>query len=933
MAALLELEGYQLTEYRSAGANFGARDRRLVLLGAPDRPATLVREGEELTADSALVYSEEADRVWSMGSEAIYQPAQGDPVNSRVIVFDLSEERGTALDATTSYTAGAEWILHGDLTSVSEEALFGTGMSFTSCDLEEPHYHFGASDVKIVGDDLLVARSVKLYFADVPVAWLPFFAQSLERGRSSGILTPSFSINDIISTSSRYRRRVSNLGFYWAMSDYSDATVSMDWWSGEFLSLTGSLRYNWAKQFLGGQLNFRQYWRSEGGNELAFDANNNWEISERTRLSIRARYASSSSFVRRTSFDPREVVQSIDSDGGLNHRFDWGTVSVSANRRQYLSDDRVEMTLPSANLSISPINLFTAPPNRARFFNNMTWTGSANFRRNTFDRPEQPDTATFSESLADRTNTNAGFSTSLTMGNLSVSANMTLAEAVTIGVPQTVDSLGGVDPGSGLLFNVLDPANPFYAENGGVPQLRDEGETDVSWSTSINYQQRLMGSTTFTPSLQVSGRMFRSDSEPLAESFVSAPTRLSFGASLKTDIYGFFNGVGPFERIRHKITPSADFSYSPAVTPTAIQDSVFQAREIRTRRELRFGINQTFEASLKPREDTTAVAQGGALADSLSGFPADSLQLDPGIAVDSLGNQRLLPADSIAIDSASGPESQQESQKVTLLALRTTAVTYDFETADEEGDWLQGFQTTRLSNNISSDFLRGLSLSFTHDIFDDQVLTPEGGGEGVKSRKFSPHLSQMNLSFSLNGQSTLIRAIGSLFGGGGDGALVQPPEEGEEEAEADPFSSGALDESRVVPGATDPLQPARSASAGRRARGNVGDWRTNFTFSLQRPRDENLPSNQMLQSSLGFQPTEMWKVDWRTSYDVVNRSFNDHLIRLTRDLHRWEAHFDFRQTATGNWSFRFEVALTDNEDLHFDYHQRSIQDPSGRRAF
>ena len=30
------------------------------------------------------------------------------------------------------------------------------------------------------------------------------------------------------------------------------------------------------------------------------------------------------------------------------------------------------------------------------------------------------------------------------------------------------------------------------------------------------------------------------------------------------------------------------------------------------------------------------------------------------------------------------------------------------------------------------------------------------------------------------------------------------------------------------------------------------------------------------------------------------------------------------QTATGNWSFRFEVSLTDNRDLKFDYRQRNL---------
>jgi len=70
-------------------------------------------------------------------------------------------------------------------------------------------------------------------------------------------------------------------------------------------------------------------------------------------------------------------------------------------------------------------------------------------------------------------------------------------------------------------------------------------------------------------------------------------------------------------------------------------------------------------------------------------------------------------------------------------------------------------------------------------------------------------------------------------------------------------------------------------------------------------------------------PTEKWDLVWRTSYDLEQRAFADHTIRLTRDLHRWQANFDFVQTPTGNWSFRFQVSLTDNRDLKFDYDQRS----------
>jgi hypothetical protein len=513
------------------------------------------------------------------------------------------------------------------------------------------------------------------------------------------------------------------------------------------------------------------------------------------------------------------------------------------------------------------------------------------------------------------------------MGNFSVSSSMAMKEAVTRGVPVAGDTTGSLEPATDLWMGPPGPGDLFYAEDELGAGFRDEKETDLTWNASVNYQQRLVGSTTLTPSLRISGRMLRRDT--LGSSFFSAPSRLSFGASLKTDIYGFFPGVASFEAIRHKITPSVDFSYSPEVTPTELQDSIFGSREIRTLREVRFSINQTFEAKLKPREPEAAEPAGEPTGES-----GDSLQAEEAMEPGVLGEEGLIPADSLAADSAQGPRQAAEQQKVTLLALRTSAVTYDFEEADETGQWLQGFQTTRLSNNLSSDFLRGLTISFSHDLFEEEVIPGEGGtsgGESTRKRKFSPHLSQMNFSFSLNGQSALVRALGRLLGrADSDEPIVEVSAE-EEMEEEDPFATDPLDEARVVPGATELREVGRGGP--RRSSGRVGDWRANFSFSLQRPRNEELPSNQMLQSSLSFQPTEKWEASWRTSYDIVNKSFNDHLIRLTRDLHRWEAHFDFRQTATGNWSFRFEVALTDNDDLHFDYQQRSIQDASGIRRF
>jgi hypothetical protein len=142
---------------------------------------------------------------------------------------------------------------------------------------------------------------------------------------------------------------------------------------------------------------------------------------------------------------------------------------------------------------------------------------------------------------------------------------------------------------------------------------------------------------------------------------------------------------------------------------------------------------------------------------------------------------------------------------------------------------------------------------------------------------------------------------------------------------SDPFDiQGATDESTVIP-TGGPTAAPRERSAG-----SQGAWSANFSYSLQRPRNPTLTASQMLNATLRLQPTDAWELSWRTAYDLEAGGFNDHSIRLTRDLHRWQANFDFLQTATGNWSFRFEVSLLDNRDLKFDYDQQNLD--LGRRT-
>jgi len=884
LSALAGMPGYSLTRYEGAAADFAAGERILVLQAPPEGRARVSREGIQVEADSSITFDETSGRMRTVGM-ATFTPPDGEPVNSQDMIYDLNEGRGSATGARTEFSeGGARWFMTGDMPYAATDSTFLSHARFTTCELEEPHYHFETDEIKVVGGKLLVARGVRLYFADVPVAWLPFMAQSLEQGRASGLLTPRFSINDIVRTSSGYQRRLSNLGFYWAMSDYTDAVVAFDWFSDAFVSLETGFQYRVNRQFLDGTANVRTFWRTEGNRAISFDTNHNWEPDERTRIGIAARYAQETELVTDYSLDPRESTRSIESNAGLDRRFDWGSLSLSARRAEYLSDERIEWDLPRVNLSFSSRTLFPAPSATANAFNNMTWSARTSFARSTMDRAEQE---TFSRGFADTETRTASAGTRLGIGNLSVSPSVNFRETATMDVPESLIGGGPLPPGEPI------PAGP----------LRDIARAQVSLSASVSYQQQLIGSTTLTPDLTVAREMLRNDESPLAQSFVAGPTRLSLGARLKTDIYGFFPGFGSFEAIRHKLSPSISYQWSPEARPDELQRAVFGDNQLQARNIVSLGLNQTFEARRRPNEDEPR-AQAGDFEDP-----------DPLAVTDSAVITDLTP--QVPDTAGTGPRRLERSPVVKLLGLNTNVVTYDFVEADSLGSFLGGFQTVSLSNQISSDYLRGLSISVVHDLFQDTTV------DGVFHRELAPRLSSLNFGFSLSSRSSIVRWLGLGGGGGGRDDFADDATEEELDELEDPFlDDPLLGEQSMIPGrrsgTTDP------AATQARSDSEVGSWSARIGYALQRPRAQPDLLSQMLSGTLTLRPTENWDLSWRTSYDVEARAVNDHVIRLTRDLHEWEAHFDFLQTATGNWSFRFEVALTGLRDLKFDYRQRNL---------
>ncbi len=840
--ALSGEEGYRVVEYRGREVELEVPPRVIHL-----RDSAQANYGENALRADTILYRGQSRFMEARGHIDLVGEQQ-DPVRSdSVLYYDVGRRTGTIYAARTQTTAqGANWNVQGDAIPRGTRTLFVESGSFTSCTLREPHYSFEAGQIKMVSEEVLVAWPVVLRIGRVPVAWLPFFAQSMRPERASGILPPRFGFNDVVRTSPGMQRQVSDFGYYWAINRYLDARATMGWFSGNYTEAQGRLRYSFVKSFLDGSLSVGRSW---GQNETStqFDWQHNQEISPNTTFRVSAQYVSNSQTFRERSFDPDDELRQLSSDVGFNHRLPWANLSLSARRRQPVSGGgSITQTLPSVNLSFSPVTLFPAPQNRAGPFNNLTWNGSLSASRSTRS----------SEGAGERLQRQASYSNSLRLSDFNLSASAQLQNSV----ESPVDTAG----------------NP----------LPDRFQTSAAWESSLDYQVDLVGSTTFRPSASVEGEGFASDST--GGDLLRTPVRTSFGASLSTDVYGFFPGVGPFTRIRHKLSPSVGWRYSPPVTPQPEREEIPDypaAGGGRARNVLNVSLNQTFEAKIGGGGDGEGAADTAAASDTA------------GAAADTTG-----------AGGAAGAAGD-DGTKVTLLSLRSSGLTFDFRRAREDRPVLT---TEQITNNVSSDLLRGLSFNVTHDLF-------AGSGE---NRSFEPVLTRVGTSFSVSSGQGLAEILGlglpGSGGGGGDG--------GEDEGGDGGQQAGAGDEEGRTMGSSGSI--FTEAEEGPVDTGS-GPWNLTVNYSLDRPRPSEGPGggreNQTLGGRLRFEPTPNWEVNWRTTYNVTSGEFGSHELQLTRQLHRWLAEFSFSKTPRGNVRFDVMIRLSDAPEIRVPYQIQTRQ--------
>jgi len=492
----------QRVEYAADRIQYDAAKKDLFL----KKGAQVSYSGSVLTGE-AITYHSSNQILDAFGSPTLTEGGQkiyGDRMD-----YDMDSETGLVTKGSTQYEQGYYSGEH--LAKVGENEMKVWNSYYTTCDLKQPHYHFAAKTMKVYPDDKVFTGPVWLYVGKTPIFALPFLANSISRGRRSGFLRPDIEFG-FTSNKSRFIR---GLGYYWATNDYTDFTFVTDFEEDVrwrlYIGNRYALRYR-----LSGDVNYNYVRDMDGsGSEWTLDAGHNQNLGDRFTLNANLRFVSSDDApqsVNTIDNVNRYIDRSLHSNVSLRKSWSSTAISVSGSRVQNLNitdteANKVTMTAPDIQLSIPSRNLyFGSDVGAAKGF----WQS---LLKNTRYSPSISANYVRTEKAFENTDVFTG------------RAGLNLSS------PQRIGFLT-VSPG----------VNASYT------------------STNYNLERQEHDRVIFTSSTNADTTHFAAKDSSTTQNDFS----WSLGGNTTTNIYGtFYPHVGRLRGIRHAITPSATYAYTP----------------------------------------------------------------------------------------------------------------------------------------------------------------------------------------------------------------------------------------------------------------------------------------------------------------------------------------------------------------------------------
>jgi lipopolysaccharide assembly outer membrane protein LptD (OstA) len=456
---------------------------------------------------------------------------KGDELNGQLMTYDLDRKVGTVYQATTEYERG---LYHGkEIRKATDNELDVLGGAYSTCDLDDPHYHFSSRYMKIYLKDKMVAKPVVFYVRNVPILALPFWVFPIKPGRHSGFLFPQveFGFNN---TTGQFVR---NGGYYWAPNDYFDITGAGDYYQG-----TATTPAGWAAR---GEVNYKLLYAFDGHMEGRLDRSSdvggaqheNYQfygthqqtLSERTRFSALGSFVSSRDY-NNSAFSNQNIGDRLNrflnSNVQLSHYADWISLNAIVDRRQDL-DAAQPLIDPRGTGSLFPkVGQVASLPSLTVSYPSLSAT------------------------LPTKALGSYQFIKDNTVGKMLASTYMSLSGRFLATETRTA---------------VVTDIQHFLKPDSTLDSATVVGETvsrrqGAASTFALSDSRRLLGWINFSPSLFGNAVVF--DHDKLGNKVVPAATWQA-SAGLGTTLYRTMKMPFPGIAMRHILTPTANIAYSP----------------------------------------------------------------------------------------------------------------------------------------------------------------------------------------------------------------------------------------------------------------------------------------------------------------------------------------------------------------------------------
>lgn len=736
------------------------------------------------------------------------------------IVYNFKSERALIKGVVTEKQGG---FMHGeDVKKNSEDELFIRGAEYTTCNLEDPHFSIKSTRLKVIPNNKVVSGPFNMRFRDVPTPlFFPFGMFPQPKEKSSGIIVPSYG---------EERRRgffLRNGGYYFAISDYVD------------LRLTGDIY-------------------SKGGNGIQAVSNYYKRYAFRGTFNL--------SYIKSVSDDLENPLETNDYSIQWNHSPESRgnssfSASVNAATRSYNQNNN--LVVQDFNRSIN--SQLASSISYRKTFAGTPFNMSSNLRHS-----QNLSSGVVNLTLPDLTvNMNRIYplknvvkSSKSPLTKLSFSHNFVAKNELSNDRVREPFSFDVINRGSRS-----DSVITFNQDNFGEIFNRSKlgGKHTIPISTSMNVLKYFTLNPTFsyediwyTKELQYE---YIEEENGVRIDTVDGFSRAgswSTGASLNTRVYGtaFFPNSN-IQAIRHVMTPSVSFNYSPDFSDT------------------KYGVYSDVQVDSLGNTERVSKYQGFAYG-SPSGGESKTLGF-------SLSN-------NIEMKVASKKDTVDGFKKIKIFDNLGFSTGYNLA-ADS-------FKLSNISVNARTSFFDNkISLNFTGtlDPYEYLLISETTSPQGTRIVKQRPldrytwnngnglgRLSNMTTAISFNlspGGSKKNNTTDNQNPLGQDRGMI-PPEEG---VGFDGYSDYERDQVEHIQNNPDMYVDF------------AVPWSLRMQYSINRSKRgfEEATIRQSFQFSGNLGLTDKTQITFNSGYDFEAKDFTTTRVGVTRDLHCWTMSFDW----------------------------------------